>query len=261
MAHQGSYIMPLLQHFSQADLTNLKSLNDSIYFNIPFFKLVSYPYEWIWPMFGLAVLCFILLLIYGLRRETLSINEIGKGFLPMLLALVINGVVGYFSWSFLKWMYPGFKDILHKFPYNGHTYIFAFAFFSIAVCFWVYNRFKKVKPANLLVAPILLWLIICGLASYYLSGASFFIIPVFALLASFLVLINQKIPNIFLLTFLGLPAIFMYAPFVKMFPVGLGLGMLVAATIFTSLIFLKAGLFGYDFVLRIHDIGSFRFWF
>lgn len=238
MAHQGSYLMPLLNHFSQADLTAMKSLNDSIYFNVPFFKLVSYPFEWIWPMFGFAVLCFILLLIYGLRRRTLNATEVGKGFLPMLFALAINGIVGYFSWIVLKWMYPAYKDILQGFTYNGHTYIFAFVFFSIAVCFWVYNRFKKVEIANLLVAPILLWLVICGLASHFLSGASYFIIPVFALLAAFMVLLNQKIPNPYLLTFLGLPALFMFAPFVKMFPVGLGLKMMVAATLFVTLTFL-----------------------
>lgn len=238
MAHQGSYLMPLLQHFSQADLTNLKSLNDSIYFNVPFFKLVSYPFEWIWPMFGIALFCFVILLIYGFKRKKLNHVEVGKGFLPMLSALAINGVVGYFSWTVLKWVYPAYKDMLHGFTYNGHTYILAFALFSIAVCFWIYNRFKKVETANLLVAPIVLWLVICALASHYLSGASFFIIPVFALLAAFMVLINQKIPNPYLLTFLGLPALFMFSPFIKMLPVGLGLKMMVATTLFVTLTFL-----------------------
>ncbi|KAG1652292.1 Endoplasmic reticulum metallopeptidase 1 [Nymphon striatum] len=84
MAHQGSYLMPLLQHFSNTDLTNLKSLNDSIYFNVPFFNLISYPFEWIWPMFGLAVLCFVILLIFGFKRKRLNTIEVGKGFLPML---------------------------------------------------------------------------------------------------------------------------------------------------------------------------------
>lgn len=238
MAHQGSYLMPLLQHFSKADLTNLKSLNDSIYFNVPFFNLISYPFEWIWPMFGLAVLCFVILLVFGFKRKKINTIEVGKGFLPMLLALTINGVIGYFSWTVLKWMYPAYKDILHGFTYNGHTYIFAFVFFSIAVCFWVYNRFRKVDTANLLVAPIFLWLVICGLTSHFLSGASFFIIPVFALLAAFMVLINQKIPNPYLLTFLGVPALFILAPFIKMFPVGLGLKMMIATSLFVTLTFL-----------------------
>ncbi len=237
MAHQGSYLMPLLQHFSQADLTNLKSLNDSIYFNIPFFKLVSYPNEWVWPMYGLAVLFFIVLLFYGFKRKTLHIQQITQAFIPMLIAILVNGIMGYYSWSFLKWMYPEYQDILHKFTYNGHTYIFAFVFFTLGVCFWVYKKFSKIRPVNLIVAPLILWLLICGLINHYLIGASFFIIPVFALLASFMVLINQKWPNVFLMTFLALPALFIFAPFVKMFPVGLGLEKLYATTLFTTLIF------------------------
>lgn len=237
LAHQGTYLMPLLSYFSESDLTNLKSLNDYVYFNVPFFKLISYPFEWIWPMFGLAMLLFIVLLIVGFRKKALDAKSVLKGFVPMLSALLINGLFGYYSYSALKWWYPGFKDMLHGFTYNGHAYILAFAFFSLSVCFFFYNRFKKISTPNLLVAPIFLWLIICGLVAYYLKGASFFIVPLFGLLAAFMVTINQQKPSPFLLLFLALPAIFIYAPFIKMFPVGLGLKMMVAATVFVTLLY------------------------
>jgi len=238
LAHQGSYLMPLLHHFSQVDLGAMKSLNDSVYFNLPFFNLISYPFDWIWMLFGLALLSFILLLIHGFRKKVLQFKEIGKGFVPVLIILSINGLIGFFSWSLLKWMYPHYKDILQGFTYNGHSYILAFTLLSIAVCFWVYHKFKKVEITNLLVAPILFWLIISGLIANYLPGASFFIIPVFGILATFLVILNQKYPSPSLLVFLGLPAIFIFAPFIKMFPVGLGLKMMVATTVMTSLSFL-----------------------
>ncbi|MDT0605916.1 M28 family peptidase [Croceitalea rosinachiae] len=237
LAHQGSYLMPLLDHFSENSLDNLKSLNDHVYFNIPFFKLVSYPFEWIWPMFGLAVLLFIILVGVGLKKKALDLKSLGKGFAPLLLVLLINSTFGWFSWSALKWWYPGYKDMLHGFTYNGHSYILAFALFALSVCFFVYNRFRKVSTPNLLVAPIFLWLVICGLVSVYLQGASFFVVPLFGLLAAFLVTINQEKPSSFLLLFLALPAIFMYAPFIKMFPVGLGLKMMVASTVFVTLLY------------------------
>ncbi len=238
LAHQGSYLMPLLKHFSNADLGNLKSLNDYVYFNIPFFKFVSYPFEWIWPMFYLAALLFITFLIHGFRKKELDFIAVLKGFIPILLILAINGIVGYFSWSVLKWMYPHYKDILHGFTYNGHTYITAFVFLSLGVCFMSYQKFKKIKTSNLLVAPIFLWLIICAMVAIYLPGASFFIIPVFALLASFWVTLNQEIPSAFLMVLIALPAIFIFAPFLQMFPVGLGLKMMVASTLLSSLTFL-----------------------
>ncbi len=237
LAHQGSYLMPLLDHFSNSDLGDLKSLNDSIYFNVPFFKLVSYPFEWIWPMFGLAVLFFIILSVHGFRKKALDLKEILKGFIPLLLILAINGLVGFYSWPVLKWMYPQYEDMLHGFTYNGYTYIAAFVLFAIGTCFWIYHKFKKIKTSNALVAPIVLWLAICGLAAVYLQGASFFIVPVFALLAAFLVAIDQESPSAYLLLFLALPAIFIFTPFIKMFPVGLGLKMMVATTVLTTLTF------------------------
>lgn len=71
----------------------------------------------------------------------------------------------------------------------------------------------------------------------YLKEVGFFIIPVFGTLAAFPVTMNQKVLNPFLLFFFVLPAAFIYAPFIKMFSVGLGLKMMLASTLFTTLLF------------------------
>tara|TARA_R110000796_G_scaffold36811_1_gene93360 strand:- start:17224 stop:19506 length:2283 start_codon:yes stop_codon:yes gene_type:complete len=245
LAHQGSYLMPLLKHFSNSDLTNLKSPNDSIYFNIPFFRLVSYPFDWIFPMLALAIAGFLALLFLGLRNSSLEIKEIGRGFVPLFIILAINGLVGYFGWTVLKNIYPQYQDILHGFTYNGYAYIGAFVLFSVAVGFWAYHKFGKAQTQNLLIAPLFLWLILCALVAVYLKGASFFVIPVFALLASLLILTHQKLPSPYLLLILALPAIWIYSPLIKMFPVGLGLKMMITATLLTSLaFFLLLPLFG-----------------
>lgn len=238
LAHQGSYLMPLLSYFSQADLNNLKSHDDYVYFNVPFFKLIMYPFEWIWPMFVLGCILFIVLLIIGFKKGVLNAKDVMTGFVPPVLALILCGLIGYITWPILKWWYPGFNDMLHGFPYQGHTYILAFALLSLGICFWLYHHFDKMKTPNLLVAPLFIWLLISGLSSHFLSGASFFIIPVFGLLASLFVYIKQKNPNSFLMVFFALPAVFIYAPFIKMFPVGLGLKMLMAATLFVVLLFM-----------------------
>jgi hypothetical protein len=237
LAHQGSYLMPLLAHFSMADLADLKSLNDNVYFNIPFFNMVSYPFDWIMPMLIIAIIFFIILLVFGFSKKVLNGKDILKGFIPVLFTLIINGIVGLYSWSFLKWVYPGYEDMLHGFTYNGHAYIFAFTLFSIGTCFYAYYRFKIVKTANLLVAPFFVWIVICGLLAVYLKGAAFFIVPVYSFLVAFYIHLNQKNPNPFLLLVLGIPALFIFSPFVQMFPVGLGLKMMVATTLLTTLIF------------------------
>ena len=238
LAHQGSYLMPLLEHFSQADLNDLKSLNDFVYFNVPFFKFISYPFEWTWPMFFLALAMMLALLVYGFKIKRLDLKEIGKGFLPLILALTINGLVGWYSWSVLKWIYPHYKDILHGFTYNGHYYILAFVLFSIGSCFWVYHKFRKISISNLLVAPLIIWLGICWGLTTYLPGASYFVLPLYALLGTFLISLNQEKPNVYILMILTLPALWLYTPFIQMFPIGLGLKMMVASTVLTTLTFL-----------------------
>ncbi len=246
LAHQGSYLMPLLLHFSDADLNHLKSLNDFVYFNIPFFGMVSYPFEWIWPMFGGAVILFIVFIIHGFRSKILRLRGVLTGFLPLLITLAINGVVGFYAWPFLKWAYPQYQDMLHGFTYNGHTYIAAFLFFSVAICFGVYYKFREISVADLLLAPLLLWLLLCGLLAVYLKGASFFIVPLFALLASWYVALNKKEPSLILMVFLALPAIWLCSPLIPALTVGLGLKLLVASTLLTTLtFFLLLPVFGF----------------
>ncbi len=237
LTHQASYLMPLLIHFSEADLNSLKSLNDYIYFSIPVFTLVTYPFDWIWPMWFLGLGIFAVLLILGFRNGSLHLKEVSLGFIPMLVSLLINGILGYFAWSMITTLYPGYKDILQGFPYNGHTYILALSLISLATCFLAYHKFKKLSIPNLLVAPAILWLVICWAVAQYLPGAGFFILPVYALLVCFAISIYQKEPDPFLLLFLTLPAIFIFSPFIAMFPIALGLKMLVTTTLFSTLTF------------------------
>ncbi len=245
LAHQGSYLAPLLNHFSNVELNQLPSLNDYVYFNIPLFGVISYPFDWIWPMLGLAVLLFVLVLSYGLKKKQLSPKASLIGFIPLLLSIISNGLIGYFSWPVLKWAYPNYNDILHGFTYNGYAYILAFVCLSLAVCFGVYHKFRKIATADLVVAPLLFWLLLCGAIAEYLPGASFFVLPVFALLAAWYVILNQKAPNVLLMVFLGLPAVWLYAPLVKGFPVGLGLKMMIGCTLLVTLTFvLLLPLFG-----------------
>ncbi|NER09684.1 Peptidase family M28 [Muriicola jejuensis] len=237
LTHQGSYLMPLLHHFSEADLGQMKSLNDHVYFNIPVFKMVSYPFDWIWAMWYIALAALIILLIAGFKNQRLTVKGALMGFLPLLVTLMINGIIGYFAWTVITAAYPGYKDILQGFPYNGHTYILAMVLLSLAVCFWVYQGFKSVSLPDLLVGPAIVWLAICWGVAQYLPGASFFVIPLYAFLASFLLLQYQKEPNPLLLLFLALPAIFILAPYTSMFPVALGMKMGITTTLITPLIF------------------------
>ncbi|MCM5661997.1 M20/M25/M40 family metallo-hydrolase [Galbibacter mesophilus] len=240
LQHQISYVLPLLDFYKDYDLTTLKSDTDYIYFDIPVFNFVYYPFAWIFPMLIIAFVLFIVLLVVGIKNKTLLFSGIARGFLAFIVCLLLAGALGFFSWQALLKIYPHYQDILHGFTYNGHFYIASFSALSFAICFYVYSRFTSEKAASLLIAPLFFWLLICTAIATYLEGASFFIIPVFGALASLFLLINQKgkkrTPLLFLL-FLCVPALWILAPLIQMFPVGLGLKILIASCLLSVLLF------------------------
>jgi len=238
LQHQGSYLLPLLHHFADADLSNLKAEEDYVYVNAPLVKMISYPFAWVIPMLVIAALLFIVLLLYGIKKGRLKAKQIFRGFGAFLVSLIICGVIGYFGWTILKAIYPQYNDIQHGFTYNGHWYIAFFVLLSIAICFKVYKRYKaQYHVANFYVAPLVFWLIINIAVAVILKGAAYWIIPVFFGLLSFFVLLRQEKPSLLLLTLLGVPAIFFFSPLIQFFPVGLGLKMLVASSAFVVLTF------------------------
>ncbi|MBT8305241.1 MAG: M28 family peptidase, partial [Bacteroidia bacterium] len=226
LEHQGSYLMPLLHHFSEANLNNLKSQDDDIYVNMPILGMVAYPFAWIFPMLIIVVLLFVGLLYYGIHKRKLNSLKILQGFIPLLISLFSVIVIGYVLWELLKSLYPEYAEMEHGFTYNGHTYIAAFIMLALAICLWVYHKFYNPKnAANLLIAPLVLWLAILALVAFNLQGASFLIIPVGFGLLSLFVLMRQKEPSLVLMALLAFPMLFIMAPMLKMLPVGLGFFM------------------------------------
>lgn len=238
LQHQGEYLLPLVHYFADSDLSSLKSTEDHVYINVPVLKMISYPFAWIVPMLILAILLFFVLIVYGLNKRVLSGKTMARGFVPFLLAIVSCGLIGFYGWKLLLVLYPQYLEIQHGFTYNGHTYIAFFVLASLAILFGMYHRYsKKSNVASLLIAPLTFWIIINVLVAIYLKGAAFFIIPVFLGLLSLWLLIRQEKPNLILMVAIGTLAIFMFAPLIQFFPVGLGLKMLVASCLFTALLF------------------------
>ena len=238
LEHQGSYLMPLLAYYAQADISNLKSDQDYVYFDMAVAKFVTYPFSWIWPMVIIAVLVFIFLLLYGFKKERLTGKGIAKGFGAFLTSLVLGGGLAYLLWELIKQIYPSYNEMLPVFIYNGHYYIMAFTLIGFSLCMGIYHKFTKDKDTvHILVAPLSIWLLINVLLAIYLKGAAFFIIPVYFGLLALWLLIRQRSPSKILLLLLCAPAIFLFAPLIQFFPVGLGPNMLLASVLFFILLF------------------------
>lgn len=237
LAHQGSYLFPLLNYFGNADLTDLNSKDDKIYFNVPF-SFVSYPFAWIIPMLIVAFGLFFIFVFVGLGKRAMRLDEIIKGFVPLICSIAVAGLITYIGWKILKSVYPQYNDILQGFTYNGHDYIYAFVSQTLAVCFLFYqNDGKRNREMSQMVAPLFVWLLINLGIAFKLQGASFLVIPVIfsTFMLGFFVLTQKS--SWFLNCLLAIPTLVILVPFIQMFPIGLGLGILFGSSVLTVLVF------------------------
>lgn len=241
LLHHADYLMTTLNYFANSDLSNLESTKDHIYTNFPFTTLLHYPFSWILPLLIVAILFLSGILFFGISSNKIILKGLLKGFIPFTISLI--GCIGItiLLWKGILLVHPHYNDILHGFTYNGYQYIAAFVFLNIWLLFKIYNPFfKKYDSRDLLIAPIIFWLIINALIYVYLKGAAYFIIPVyFALitLAIFVFTNLKRTQKIGVSTVLAIPIIYVFAPLIKMFPVILELKYLFISALFLVLIF------------------------
>ena len=241
LIHQADYIMSMLNHFSKINLSNLDSENDYVYLNFPILKMLHYPYSWIYPLLIFSIIFFLFIIYLGLAINKLSIQGILNGILALTISLFTCLSITIILWKTISYFNPDYADILHGFTYNGYYYITAFIFLNIFCLFSIYYRFfKNSSGFDLTIMPIGFWLIINVLISIYLKGAAYFIIPVNLVLFSILLIYFSNFKGnkkMLLWTFFSVPLIYIFAPQLKMFPVGLGLDNLFITSFFLVLIF------------------------
>ncbi|MFN3756208.1 MAG: M28 family peptidase [Flavobacterium sp.] len=235
LEHQATYLMPMLQYFANADLTQLNTDEDHVYVSIPYL-LIHYPFSWNWPLFFITGLLLFTVIIIGIGKRHLSASGVLKGFLPLFIALMLCGGLTFMGWRIIKGFYPSYEDMLHGFTYNGHAYIMAFVMLSLSLLFWIFNTFlKKNSPYDAMVAPLLFWLILIGFINVFLPGASFLVIPLLFGVVTLAVFVLKGEKQPFLALGLSIPALLILTPLIQLFPVGLGLTMMAGSMILLAL--------------------------
>jgi len=237
LEHQATYLMPLLTYFANTDLDQLKTNEDHVYFNVPF-GFVHYPFGWNLPLLIVAFILFFGVLLLGFGKRVLDFKDVIKGFVPFLGSLFISGFVVFLVWKAIQSMYPQYQDMLHKFTYNGHSYIYAFICVALAICFWMASKFVKSKDTpSLFVAPLFFWLVLNVFLYFYLEGASFFIVPAYfgIIILGVYVIYGKSNPLIAVL--FSIPTLIILVPFIQLLPIGLGLDMLAASALFVVFTF------------------------
>jgi len=237
LAHQGTYIMPLIKYLANIDLNQTESTEDNVYFSAPF-SFISYPFHWVMPMTLIALGLLALFIFIGKVKRIISFREVFRGFVPLLGSLIIAGLVTFLGWKLILEIYPQYSDLLNGFTYNGHAYIGAFVTLSIAICFAFYHHFSEAKiTMNHFVAPLLLWIIINAYLANSLTGAGFLIIPVYFGILLFGIFVFTHHYSLGVNLIFSIPALTIVAPFIVMFPIGLGLKILFGSAVLTVLLF------------------------
>jgi hypothetical protein len=237
LAHQGGYLFPLLNYFSNSDLSQLNSTQDKVYFNAPFF-IAKYPFSWIIPMVLVGIFLFGLFVFLGIGKKIFHFRELLTGFIPLFGSLFTAGLITFIGWKIILICYPQYQDILHGFTYNGHDYIFAFISFTLAICFWFYRKYNKKNSEIIVQIPVIfVWLVLNLAFAFFLKGAAFLIIPVLASLVLLGIFVLSQKTNSYFNIVLSIPALLILVPLITMFPVGLGLKILVGSAILTVLCF------------------------
>ena len=241
LLHQADYFMSMVNHFSKSDLSNLDSDVDYVYSNFPFLKLIYFSNSWIYPLLILSAIFFLVLIFLGLVLNKLQLDGILNGIIPFIISLFVCISLTVVLWNFIVFLNPEHADMLHGFTYNGYFYIFGFIFFNLFCLLLIYRPFfDKFSDLNLIIFPLLFWIIINLLISLFLKGAAYFIIPVYFVLFSILAafIFDLKTNKLMIVwTCLSIPLIYMFAPQLKMFPVGLGLKNLFICSVLLILVF------------------------
>ena len=237
LSHQGSYCVPMLKYFSNADLKNLDSDDDFVYFS-SLFGFFSYPFSWVLPMCILTLALFGFLVFLGIGKRLINLIDVAKGFLLFLIAIAVASSVTYYGWNLLLKIYPQYNDLINGFTYNGHDYIAFFMLLTVSISLLIYSRFATSKNVNsYAVAPLFIWIIVNFGIAFNLPGAGFLILPLLSSLLLFGIFIFTQKNYWFLNLVFAIPTLVLLVPFLQLFPVGLGLKIMFGSSILLVLIF------------------------
>ena len=107
-----------------------------------------------------ALILTLSIIILGIKRKRLTTKGIFTGIIPFISSVLLVTLLNLILWKIILFIHPSYQDILHGFTYNGYQYISAFCLLDVWLIFKFYQKFNKVKSADLLVFPILFWIII-----------------------------------------------------------------------------------------------------
>jgi hypothetical protein len=226
-AHQAYYLLPLLDYLSEIDLNSLKSDEDDVYFHFPFLNTINYPYSWAVFISIINILVFLSLTTLAVKtKKLIPINSLKAG-TPLFKSLIATILVVITLMKFIYWLHPQYSEMLQGFPYNGYIYIAFFSFLSLSLLLFFYKDIhQKYNLLEILMVPLLFWLIISLLSALFLTGAHFIsLLPILATIVFAIFTLSKNNSSSLILLFLS-PAIIVLVPLITQLNVAMGLSVI-----------------------------------
>ncbi|MEZ4907403.1 MAG: M20/M25/M40 family metallo-hydrolase [Saprospiraceae bacterium] len=239
--HQGQYLMSMLSELGNFNLNNLKSENDLVYFNFPFLNIISYPYYLNIPILLFSIILFLFYVVLLIKKGKIKLKNTLISFSLLLILAAVSFISGKYLWDIILYFHPAYQDILHEFPYNGKSYLIAYLAFLLLIYIIAYFKFKTKFNEHEMIIPFLVtWIIIDVLLWFILPGALFFVLPLIIIELALVISVFFQGKETFksvLFVISAIPAIFIIAPFLEMFPVGLRFISVYISSIMILLLF------------------------
>jgi hypothetical protein len=224
MQHQGSYALALTRRLGNLDLTQTKERN-AVYFDLFGRFLVHYSSAWVIPLTLLVSALFLALLIFGVRKEKLTVRGVAVGFGSLFVSLLVASLFGWLLWKAAWLMRPSPATTQNR------LLLFGFVALAIAVTLAVYALIRnRVSLPDLATGALLWWFLLMIVATFLLPGATFiFHWPLlFSLIGLGWMLFapagkTRSLINLIILSVCALPAIILMAPLIYQIFVGLTL--------------------------------------
>ncbi len=248
LQHHGSYALALARRFGALDLRETRE-RDAVYFNLLGTFFIHYSEVWAVPLAALAAVLFVLVVLFGLKRRTLTFRGMAGGFLAVLVASVSAWAVTTGAWrAARKLITGGYESLPWRTPYNLQPYELGLVLLALAVAVAVYAfLFRRARAADLLAGALGWWLLLLLVTTALLPLGSFlYAWPLLCAVPGLALLVFRGEGRVvsptsqLVLALSAVPAVLLFAPLVYMLFMMLGMEL---AGFYMILTVLLTGLF------------------
>jgi hypothetical protein len=226
LQHHGSYALALARRFGNVSDWPAQS-SDAVYFDVFSSLFISYPKSIVLPFMALTVMCFIGLVILGLRMKRLTIGGIAFGAFGFLLNFIVVGALMLISGMAIQGMISNPMGG----NYNSGVYAIGFLLLTIALSGALFIWFsKKTRVENLMAGALFWWNALMILVCLLAPGGSYLftwplLLMILALGTAFILREEMtSAKSIFILSLPALSGVLLIAPLIRLMISGFGMG-------------------------------------